>query len=233
MSDKLEDVRLWKQWKRTRADQDLDALLTQLRPVMRTAVNRWSGTLSQPLLETQAKVLTVKALQNYNPRKAALNTHVTNQLQKLSRTVYTHSQSARLPEHKRVGMASFSAAQKLLNDDLGRDPTTSELADHLGWGTPRVYQFQKALGRKELLTSGDFNPANFPVADAEDPIVGYVYHDMAPKTQKVFEHITGYGGAPTLSNKEIMQRFDMTQGQLSYQKRRMTQMFHDALKQGK
>lgn len=232
-SQKLQDVQLWKKWKRSRSDDDLQAVLTQLQPVIQTVVNRWQGTLARPTLETQAKVLTVKALGNYNPSKAALNTHVTNQLQKLSRTVYKHSQSARLPEHKAVSMASFNAAYDQLQSELGREPTTSELSDSLGWGFMRTSEFQRAHGRKELLTSGEFNPASFSIGDDEDPMVGYVYHDMAPKTQQLFEHITGYGGKPVLNNPELMKKFKMTQGQLSYQKRKLTGLFEAANKGSK
>ncbi len=35
----------------------------------------------------------------------------------------------------------------------------------------------------------------------------------------IFEHTTGYGGAPLLRNPQLMTKMKMTQGQLSYQKR--------------
>lgn len=232
MTRQSEDVRLWEQWKRTRSPQDMQALLNQLQPIINQQVSRWGGTLSNPTLDLQAKILTTKAIQTYDPnRGAALATHVTNQLQKLSRTVYTHSRAARLPEHKAIGVTSFQVAEEALKSQFGREPTTVELADHLGWSQPRTEAFRQVAGRRELLTSSEFNPATFPIADQEDPVVGFVYHDMAPKTQQLFEHITGYGGAKVLSNPELMQKFKMTQGQLSYQKRKMTQLFKDAMKQ--
>lgn len=230
MSAKTEDIRLWQQWNRTRSNADLQALLQHLQPVINAQVTRWGGTLARPMLETKAKILAVEAIKTYDPmRGAALATHVTNQLQKLSRTVYTHTQAARLPEHKAIGMTSFSVGMDQLQNELGREPTTMELADHLGWSQPRVEEFRRAYGRKELLTSGEFNPSMFPIADEEDPIVGFVYHDMSPQHQQLFEHVTGYGGAQQLSNPELMKRFNMTQGQLSYQKRKMKDLFQQAL----
>jgi hypothetical protein len=226
---KAEDLRLWKQWRKNRAGLDLQALLNHLQPLISQQVNRWSGLLSRDLLETQAKILAVNACEDYDPQRGtALATHVTNRLQKLSRVVYSHSQAARLPEHKAIGMVSFHAAQGRLKDDLGRDPTAMELADHLGWPEQRVTEFQRAYGRRELLSSGEFNPATFPITDAQDPLVGFIYHDMAPKQQRLFEHITGYGGKSVLSNQEIMQKFDLTQGQLSYQKRKLLELFQQA-----
>jgi hypothetical protein len=232
MSQRTKDLELWRQWNRTKSQADLQALLDHLQPVISGQVSRWSGSLARPMLEMRAKVLATEAIKSYNPnRGAALATHVTHRLQKLSRTVYSHTQAARLPEHKAVSMASFSVAQDHLRNELGRDPTHAEVADNLGWSTPRVAAFQKAFDRKELLGSGEFNPSMFPIADEEDPIVGFVYHDMAPQTQKLFEHITGYGGVRVLSNKQLMKEFGMTQGQVSYQKRKLKNLFQNALKQ--
>lgn len=233
MTSASQDLKLWQAWKRSQNQTDLQALLNQLQPLIHQQVIRWSGTLSPVTLELQAKTLAVEAIKTYDPKKgAALGTHVTNQLQKLSRTVYTHGQALRLPEHKAVSMASFSVAQQQLADRLGREPTANELADELGWTSMRVQEFQRAYTRKELLTSGEFNPASFPVADQADPMVTFVYHDMAPKTQQLFEHITGFGGKPVLSNKELMAKFKMTQGQLSYQKQKLKGLFDTAYKPG-
>jgi len=203
-----------------------------MQPVINQQVNRWAGTLSRDLLEMQGKVLAATAIRSFDPKAgAALATHVTNQLQKLSRTVYTHTQAARLPEHKVIGMVTFHTAQEQLKNELGHDPSAGELADHLGWGTDRVQEFQRAYGRKEMLSSGEFNPANFPIADVHDPLASFVYHDMAPPQQRLFERITGFGGNKVLSNQEIMDKFKLTQGQLSYQKRKLIDLFNKA--QGK
>lgn len=233
MTRATEDLRLWRQWSRTHRSSDLQALLNQLQPLITSQVNKWAGSLARQTLDVHAKTLATKAIKSYNPaRGAALSTHVTNQLQKLSRLVYTHTQAARLPEHKAVGMASFRVAQEALQSEFGRDPSPPELADHLGWSNRRAEEFNNAYNRRELLTSGEFNPSAFPVADQEDPLIGFLYHDMAPKTQKLFAHVTGYGGQAILSNPELMKKFKMTQGQLSYQKRKITEMFQSAMQRG-
>lgn len=228
-SYKDKDKALWAKWHRSGSPQDLQELLTQLKPLIAREVNRWAGGLSRDTLETKAKALAVTAIRSYNPNMgASLSTHVTNQLQKLSRTVYTHTQAARLPEHKAVAMASFSTAHDMLHSDLGRTPTALELAEHLGWSMPRTSEFRKAFERKELLSSGEFNPSAFAVNDYEqDPMVDFVYHDMSPANQKLFEHITGYGGAKILPNADLMDKFKLTQGQLSYRKRKLINLIKD------
>lgn len=228
------DLQLWQTWNKTKKPKDLQPLLNNLQPLINQQVNRWSGALARPVLDTHAKILAVEAINSYSPKQgAALSTHVTNRLQKLSRVVYTHTQAARLPEHKVLAMSSFSIGHNELKDQLGRDPTHAELADHLGWSKGRVKDFKQAYERQELLTSGEVSPGMFTIHDEENPVVGYVYHDMAPENQKLFEHITGYGGAKVLPNEALMKKFKLTQGQLSYQKRQMTDLFQNALGQKK
>jgi hypothetical protein len=228
---KAKDRELWERWNRTRSPQDLQAVLDQLKPIIGREVNRWAGSLSRPTLETKAKALAVKGIKSYNPSMGTtLSTHVTNQLQKLSRTIYTHTQAARLPEHKAIAMTSFGAAHESLSSDLGRTPTTLELSEHLGWSKKRTSEFKKAFQRKELLTSGEFRPSSFAVNDYEqDPMVDFIYHDLSPANQKLFEHVTGYGGAKVLPNKELMRKFKLTQGQLSYRKRKLINMVKDTM----
>lgn len=228
-----EDLKLWKAWHKSRSSYDLQRLLDQLLPIMVNQVNRWGGTLSKDLLMTEAKILATEAIQSYDVSKgAALATHVTNRLQKLSRLVYTHSQALRLPENKVLSITTFKIGQDKLRNELGRDPTDAELSDHLGWSINRTQSFNQAINHRELLTSGEFDPGAFTVADEEDPVVGFVYHDMAPKTQKLFSRITGYGGASVLTNPDLMKKFKLSQGQLSYQKQKITDLFNKALKQG-
>ncbi|MGD9209331.1 MAG: sigma-70 domain-containing protein [Desulfobacteraceae bacterium] len=231
MSDRSQDIILWRQWNKTKNDADLQALLKALQPLINQQITRWGSSLSRQTLEIKAKILAVEAIKSYNPNVGAtLATHVTNRLQKLSRLVYTHTQATRLPEHKALSMATFNIAQKQLQDNLGREPTNMELADHLGWTKTRTEEFQRAYNRKELLSSGEFNPASFPIVDVYDPTIDYVYFDMDPHKQQLFEHITGYGGKPILNNTQLMSRFNLTQGQLSYQKRQIKDIFLNATK---
>lgn len=217
------DLALWETWNRSRRPADLQAVVNVLRPVIQKEVQRWSGTLAGATLETKATTLAVEAIKSYNPNMGtALSTHVTNRLQKLSRMVYSHTQAARLPEHKAVAMTAFASAHNQLNSELGRSPTHLELAENLGWSKKRTEDFQSAFQRQELLTSGDFQPSTFAVNDYDqDPIVDFIYHDLSPADQALFEDVTGYGGAKVLSNPKLMKKHKLTQGQLSYRKRKL------------
>ena len=215
------DVEFWREWKRSPTPMNLQRLLDQLNPVIQRAVNQWTGTLARPALELEAKILAKEALETYRPTGgASLATHVTNRLKKLSRLSYQHQNLARIPEYQQLKFNTYATAQAQLQDDLGRDPTGSELADQLGWSEPAVAHFQRNL-RQEFIESGE-TPPIFDERPEDSGMIDYIFYDLAPIQQKIFEFTTGYRGAPTLSNPEIMRKLKLTQGQLSYQKRLMT-----------
>lgn len=215
------DVELWREWKRSPTPMNLQRLLDQLNPVIQRAVNQWTGSLARPALELEAKTLAKEAIESYRPTGgASLATHVTNRLKKLSRLSYQHQNLARIPEYQQLKFNTYATAQAQLQDDLGRDPTSVELADQLGWSEPAVAKFRQNL-RQEFIESGE-TPPIFDERPEDSGMIDYIYYDLAPIQQKIFEFTTGYQGAPTLSNPEIMRKLKLTQGQLSYQKRLMT-----------
>jgi hypothetical protein len=216
--DKEKDIQLWKAWKQTPTDYNAEALLNQMNPIIQKEVNRWSGTLARPALELEAKRLAMEAFHSYRPTGgAALGTHVTNRLRKLSRLPYTHQNVARMPEYQTLKFHTHNIAKSALEEKLGREPTVDELSRQLGWPKPYLTTFQRSL-RQEFIESGTPAPM-FDIDSGDAGTVDFVYNDLSPTQKRIFEHTTGYGGAPVLKNPQMMKKLDMTQGQLSYQKR--------------
>lgn len=228
MGRREEDLRTWTAWQGNPNKRNMGVVLKQLNPLIQKEVNRWSGnySLARPLLELEANRLASEAVNTYSPQRgAALATHVTNRLKKLSRLPYTHQNLARLPEHQTLKFHSFHSAKAELEDKLGREPTSSELTDELGWTRSYMSRFQKGM-RKEFLESGD-PVAIFDSTSDDSQTIDFIYNDMSPMQQKLFEHTTGYGGMPTLTNPQLMRKLKLSQGQLSYQKRLLVNKISD------
>jgi DNA-directed RNA polymerase sigma subunit (sigma70/sigma32) len=224
MSTSDKDHELWHTWNASKSPQDLQHLVNHLNPLIQSEVNKRAGTLARPLLTTQAQVLTVKAINGFNPDMGVkLSTHVTNQLQKLSRVNYAHQNAARIPEHSMLQFHSVNIAKEDFRNEHGREPTTDELADTLKWSPKKVEQFNKQFARSELLESLE-SPAGMFVAAEHDPRIEYAYHSMSPRQQHIFEMITGYRGVPKKSNTQIMKELNITQGVLSYEKNKMREL---------
>ncbi len=217
------DIELWSQWKKTGDRQDLAKLFTQVEPVIQKEVSRWaSGPVARPVLNIEAKKLSLKAFQNFDPGSARLNTHLTNNLKGLSRIVYTYANPARLPEHQTLKLGTFISTRHELEEDLGRDPTTQELADGLAWSNNEVERLQSEL-RTGYSTSQP-TPQGFDRFTVDRTMLDFIYNDLVDQDKLVFEHTTGYGGKPILQARDIMRITGMTQGQISHSKRRIKKL---------
>lgn len=218
------DLAYWRAWKKTNSTQDLEALLKRLQPLIFREVVKWQSVVPSVALEAKAKLLTVEALRTYNPNMgAAIGTHVASRLRKVSRSVYPYQHVVRLPENKQLLYNSFNIATSNLHENLGREPTTTELADELGWSSKKVKDFQTSYGRRELVES---EGANLDTVDSESMLVDFYYNDLPPKDKLLFEDITGYNGKRVLNNTELRRKHNLTQGQLSHKKRK----FVDSIK---
>ncbi len=215
-----QDLDLWREWKNTGSPDTLKKLLTRLQPLIKREVDKWKSTIPPAALESKGRLLTVEALRTYNPNMgAAIGTHVTSRLRKLSRHVYPHMNVARLPENKQLMFNTVSVAQNNLYDSLGRDPTVTELADELKWTPKKVSAFQGAFSKRELVES---EGSNIELEAEDSTLTDFYYHGLPPSDQKLFEDITGYGGAKPSTNTQLRRKYNLSQGQLSYKKRKFT-----------
>jgi DNA-directed RNA polymerase specialized sigma subunit len=228
---KKKDVELWKTWKKQPTPQNLMHVVNQLNPVIQAEVNRWSGAIARPTLELQAKNLAIEAIESYKPTGgAALNTHVTNRLKKLSRIVYENQNLARIPEYKTQMLHTYNTAESALQDQLGRAPTAEELRDELNWTKNFFGTFRRSL-RKELTESKDVSHV-FDLASEDSGLLDFAYHDLSPIQQKIFEYKTGYGGAEILPASGIMKKLKLKQSQLSYQQSKMVDHLNKVMTPG-
>ena len=216
-----QDLELWREWQRTRRSDVLKKLLDRLQPLIYREVAKWGSTVPPAALESKGRLLTVEALKSYNPNMgAAIGTHVTARLRKLSRYVYPHQNVARLPENKQLMFNTVTVATNSLEDTLGREPTVTELADELKWSSKKVSDFQRSFGRRELVES---EGAFLETEDDTSTLTDFFYHGLPPDDQRLFEDITGFGGRKPMSNTQLRRKYRLTQGQLSYKKRKFTE----------
>jgi DNA-directed RNA polymerase specialized sigma subunit len=225
-----QDLALWRKWKQSPTDANASALLKAMDPLIQREVNKWSGSLARPLLETEGKRIAMGAFHDYDPnRGAALGTHVVNQLQKMSRLSYSNQNVARLPENKMLQFHAHTMADTELRDRLGRSPTADELSDHLGWSNRHLSKFRQEIGHQELLESGgtEGSSAGTFTAEETDHTLDFIHHDLAPRQRAIFEHLTGYGGTEILTNQQIQKKLKITQGQYSYDKKKLIDHVED------
>jgi len=107
-----------------------------------------------------------------------------------------------------------------LEDELGRKPSNDELADELSWNPSAVVSYGQQL-RGDYVASEGVHTEFYQDGLEDTLLLDYVYHDLTPKEKDLFERVTGYRGARVHSNTELMSELNLTQGQLSYMKRKL------------
>jgi len=225
--NKQDDINAWSQWKKSGDRRDLGYLFNRLEPIIQKEVSRWaSGPVARPVLNLEAKKLSLKAFDTFDPSKAKLNTHLTNNLKGLSRIVYTHTNPARMPEHQILKLNTYLTAKQVLEEELGREPTSQELGENLAWGQGEVDRYSGQI-RTGYSTSQPL-PPGFDRYDADKVFLDFVYNDLVDQDKLVFEHTTGYGGKPVLSAGDLTKKTKMSQGQISHSKRRIRKMVEQA-----
>lgn len=225
--NKQDDIAAWNKWKSTGSRDDLGVLFNRMEPVIQKEVSRWaSGPVARPVLNLEAKKISLNAFNSFDPNKAKLNTHLTNNLKGLSRIVYTHTNPARMPEHQVLKLSTFMSSKQALEEQLGREPTSQEISEELAWSPGEVERYQGQI-RAGYSTSQPL-PPGFDRFDADKVFLDFVYNDLVDQDKAVFEHTTGYGGKRVLSAAELMKKTKMTQGQISHSKRRIRKMVEKA-----
>lgn len=225
--NKQDDIAAWNKWKASGSRDDLGVLFNRMEPVIQKEVSRWaSGPVARPVLNLEAKKISLNAFNTFDPNKAKLNTHLTNNLKGLSRIVYTHTNPARMPEHQVLKLSTFMSSKQALEEQLGREPTSQEISEELAWSPGEVERYQGQI-RTGYSTSQPL-PPGFDRFDADKVFLDFVYNDLVDQDKAVFEHTTGYGGKRVLSAAELMKKTKMTQGQISHSKRRIRKMVEKA-----
>lgn len=201
-----EDYQLWHQWKTTGHPDHLSNLLDAIEPIIhRATYSRRGSGVPEEALRAHAKILAVKAFHSYDPSRTQLNTHLTNQLQKVSRLVYKYQDITHIPEHTQLKITSYKQAKGLLAEKLGRDPNVSELSDELHWHPREIERMERSL-RKVLLGSKDeaFSNTITDMPDRQQEVFHLVYNDLLPDQKRVFEASTGFGGKPVLKGDKAI-----------------------------
>ena len=214
-----EDFQLWKQWRDSGEDPDkLRPLMNQFRGMIRQGVNRWSSIDMPPaVIQAEHNKQFLLALRSYIPEKGKLGTWVGSHLKKApQRFLTTYQNPARIIETRTGAQRGlFDAAVATLDDQLGREPTSQELSEHLGWSLPEVER-ATSEGRQARYTSFGLglDPAtNMPSRATE--IARFIKPELSPEETLVWEYTTGEGGKAKLRPGEIATRLGMSPSKVS------------------
>ncbi len=210
---KQQDLELWEKWKaKGEKPNDLRPLLNNFRGLIRSRANRWTGVdLPPAAIHAEFTKQFVNALRTYDPNKGtALGSWVTTNLKKAQRWVTTYQNPARIQENRHYKVGLYQNAQATLDDQLGREPSSMELAEHLGWPEAEVGRMQLEI--RQALTSSGFEigldpTAIMPSRDLEK--LTLLRYELTPDELQVYDYTFGMYGKQQLRPNQIAKKLKM------------------------
>jgi DNA-directed RNA polymerase specialized sigma subunit len=210
--DKSKYDQMWEAYQSDPTTERQRELLIALKPTINSAITSFGG--GNKALLTRAYIITKNALEKYDPKKGTnLKTYVYSNLQKLSRHNNNRNTIVKIPEGARLDNTRVYKFRREFEDKYDREPTIQEVSDGTGLSSMRVTKLgalkpETSMSRLVSDETGD------SLAGKEenklDTWSDYIYHDLDRDGKKIFEWTTGYGGAKTLSKKDIASKLGIS-----------------------
>ncbi len=200
--------------------ENASALLTHMEPIIGSAVSRYAGK-DDALIRSRARKMTLDAVRSYDPRHGTrLTTHVTNHLQGLRRVSRQQSQFLKVPERASQEQAYLHRMEAELTENLGREPSTTELADYSALPVAKIGRLRSYIqGAPESSLPEDIAVSNpFDPGARDVKIAQLLHHELPERDQKILEWTLGMYGSPVLKNEQIAARLNVTPGAITQRK---------------
>jgi DNA-directed RNA polymerase specialized sigma subunit len=208
-------------WRRAPGPATAGALVTALSPTIDKAVRSYGGPKPAPALRGRAKAITLQAIRTYDPARAGLEPHVLRHLQGLQRHAARQARLLHAPDRLVQDRRRVDEGERILEEELGRAPTTAELADRLMLPPPRIAlarQYRPGLAQSQVEVDpeggGGFEAA-VARGDTTAARAEFLLHDLPPADQLILEHGLGLHGRARLGTSEIATRLGISPGRVS------------------
>lgn len=225
MKNVVEDKYLpaFEAWQSNQTPEGNVAFLKEIDPIVQKGVQMYGG--SNPLAQSKAKLLALKAAQKFDPSRSRLQSHMITNLQELQRIGRKQQEIIKVPERTLLENYRLNQGKQELEDTLGREPTDAEISDHLGISLDRLTKIRKFQpGISSSQAEGDETNSSVPAShlpgakDNSDYWANIVYQDLGPLDQKIMELSLGMFGNRQLSNLEIAKKLNRSPGAITQRK---------------
>jgi RNA polymerase primary sigma factor len=224
-----EEVKLAAQIKRGNKRAREKMITANLRLVVKIAHD--FSTFGLPLLDliSEGNIGLMKAVERFDPKKGGkLSTYASWWIkQSIKRALANQSKTIRLPVHlvDKIGKMRRVAAR--MTEEIGREPTSEELAEELGLPLAKVAHLKSVAVRPASLdariNADDETPFGELVGDekAEDPFavlrdkdlreeIVELLDELDPRERRIVNYRYGLGGGQERTLEEVGKKFGVT-----------------------
>lgn len=183
-------------------EQQYQKLVDDHKRLIEFEASKYSRFIPLQVVEVEAYKLAKDAARSFNPDSGAkFSTHLVNQLKKLSRLSTKYGGLFRIPENKQFRIQKLNKAEEELRNEYGHDATLDQLSQFTGMPIAEINSLKQARKRDVNISNLAYAPVF--IDNENDNWVHFVYHDLPQKDKFIFEHKTGFGGKPILTNEQI------------------------------
>lgn len=235
---KQREVDLWKHWKENgEQPQHLQPLLKLYDPVLNQKMRLWRApTVPEAAFKAELQTQLIKALKIYDPKYgAAINTHVESRLGKAKRYNNRYQNLMYIPEGISGKIGKLNTSREKLMEELGREPSIDELANHAGIPPKRVKTILDAqkktvpMGRSAGEENYDYGAGGEATAhefeDQQIAIAASILPTLFPNKpdmHTLFGHVFGVNGHKQISStSDLARTMGKSQSQISRMKTHM------------
>ena len=181
-------------------------LYSSLKPLVISAAqkNMKGSQIPQAAHMARAAQSFLDAIRTYDPKKGgAFRTHAFNTVfEKGKRLNLTYQNIGYIPESRATKYQSYQTALFLLREELGREPSSLEIADESGIPVTEIERLRKEVksdlvGQEHITSKG----MGFAQSDKAMQVARDVIYNLEPKHQVVLEHMVGINGKQSLVKK--------------------------------
>jgi DNA-directed RNA polymerase specialized sigma subunit len=217
----------YNQWKKSPTEANRDQVLSHISPIIHYAVSQIPG--DRNYLTIRGKILAAQALEKYDPAVASLGTYLSQALLPLRRYARAQMNVLTVPERVLLLSQQLEGAETELEADLGRAPTTAELADHMKMSAAAIEKARRALHARN---SGSFEvpseEGNISSPAVSRKIPEKYQHDYVlsrfssdPVSSFIYENDCQMHGRKKLSTEELAKKLKITPGAVSQRRQKI------------
>lgn len=209
--DAESEVKMIQDFQREPTPEKFDTLYNTFNGALEKSINERMGMSSLPRAAVKGQALLAfdRALRTYKPGTSKFTTWMSNQMQPLNRYVRDHADIAHIPDNRAMHITKFRDAFGSLADQLGREPTTFELADSLNLPEKEIAHLQKELKKDFLAEEG--LESLIPTKDVEiiEDRAKAMMMDLDEREQLILEHQLGLWGKPKLLPQQMAKQLNI------------------------
>jgi DNA-directed RNA polymerase specialized sigma subunit len=222
-------------WKQKKTIENSDALIKQISPYVEKQIRGMMGENASNYLNMKGKMLALKALDRYDPTQSSIKTYLSMQLQPLRRDAMQQTNILKVPQNLLQDVGRLESKELELEDELGRPPTSIELADRMGVSLKKINRMRQAISSQNTgayLIEGDTS-SQLPVVSAtmnekyrHDFVMSALRND--PINQFIYETDNELNGRKPLNVVAMAKRLKVSPGLISQRRAKINEIVNTA-----